>query len=42
VEVGEGLDEGLFRLEPPRGARVVDLAPGEGIRGEPLLEPPRE
>jgi hypothetical protein len=23
-------DDGIFALEPPRGARVVELAPGAG------------
>jgi Domain of unknown function (DUF4292) len=43
VEVNAGLDAGLFHLDPPRGARVVDLDAGGGdvppelYRGE---EPP--
>jgi hypothetical protein len=31
LEVGSGLDAALFRLEPPRGARVVELAHGEPV-----------
>ena len=31
VEVNASLDPALFRLEPPRGARVVDLAAGEAV-----------
>jgi hypothetical protein len=42
LEVNGRLDPALFRLEPPRGARVVDLAPGEGIpRWEIPSEAPR-
>jgi hypothetical protein len=37
VEPNAALDAALFRLAPPRGARVVDLAEGEEV---PALPPP--
>ncbi|HUK65500.1 MAG TPA: DUF4292 domain-containing protein [Anaeromyxobacteraceae bacterium] len=39
LEVGAPLDPALFRLEPPRGARIVDLAQGEEL---PAGEMPSE
>jgi hypothetical protein len=31
LEVNGPADPALFRLDPPRGARVVDLAPGAAV-----------
>ena len=43
LEVEPKLDARLFRLEPPRGARVVDLPPGGSIPPYDLpIERPRE
>jgi hypothetical protein len=36
LEVNGASEPGLFRLEPPRGARVVDLPPGESAPAAPL------
>jgi hypothetical protein len=38
VQVNPQLDPALFRFEPPRGARIVDLARGAPL--PPELEPP--
>jgi hypothetical protein len=35
VQVNAELDPALFRLEPPRGARIVDLARGETVPSPP-------
>ena len=43
LEVNGPAEPGLFRLEPPRGARVVDLPPGGAAPATPLpLRPPGE
>jgi hypothetical protein len=49
LEVNGAVDAGLFRLDPPRGAKVVDLPPGGVVPDVPLpidaaesaAEPPR-
>lgn len=43
LEVNGPAEPGLFHLEPPRGARVVDLPPGGAAPATPLpLRPPGE
>jgi hypothetical protein len=36
LEVNGAVDAALFRLDPPRGAKVVDLPPGGVVPGIPL------
>jgi hypothetical protein len=42
LEVSPPVDRALFALEPPRGARTVDLQDGELPAEGPWPEPPRE